>query len=259
MIALHTIRFIIFQNSLAFKPYYAIIVSMINNISLPEGLKLEKTENGLTLTDGNLSMMGDFTKMLPRLKQSNLERELLVKAARIKNPDHRITVIDATAGMGEDSLLLAAAGFNVIMFEYDPVIAALLADSLERSAKITELAPIISRMKLINGSSINFLPEYKGLADVIFLDPMFPERSKSGLIKKKFQLLQKLEKPCDDELSLLQAAIKADPVKIIIKRPLKGPYLGSIKPDYSYTGKAIRVDVLTRSSMSGGITPRNSI
>lgn len=221
---------------------------MNNTITLPEGLRLETTENGLVLTDGNLSMMGDFTKMLPRLKQSNLERELLVKAARIKNVTHTITIADATAGMGEDSLLLAAAGFNVVMFEYDPVIAALLKDTLERSAKIPELSAIVSRMKLIPSSSILSLPDLEKTADVIFLDPMFPERSKSGLIKKKFQLLQKLEKPCDDEDALLSAAIKEDPVKIIIKRPLKGPYLGNIKPDYSYNGKAIRVDVLTRTS-----------
>jgi len=216
---------------------------------LPNGLQLNITEEGLILTDGTLSMMGDFSKMFPRLKQANLEHELIVKAARIKNADHRITVVDATAGMGEDSLLLAAAGFKVKMFEYDPIISALLEDSLKRAASHPELSHIVANMELIPGSSIDGMSTLPDTIDVVYLDPMFPERNKSGLIKKKFQLLQQLEKPCDDEIGLLKAAALINPRKIIIKRPQKGPFLGGINPDYSYTGKAIRVDVLIGSNI----------
>lgn len=218
------------------------------NITLPEGLELIKTENGLTLTDGVLTMTGDFEKMLPRLKQSNLEKELLVKAVRIKNCDHTPTVVDATAGMGEDSLLLAAAKNNVKLFEYDPVIAALLSDTINRALTDNRLSEIVRRMQFIPGDSITGIKNISEPIDVIYLDPMFPERAKSGLIKKKFQLLQQLEKPCDNESELLKAAINANPVKIVIKRPLKGPYLCNLKPDYSYSGKAIRYDVLTNTS-----------
>ena len=87
----------------------------------------------------------------------------------------------------------------------------------------------------------------KGLSfhpDIVLLDPMFPGRQKSGLVKKKAQLLQKLEKPCEDEEGLLQAAVSAGPRKIVIKRPLKGPFLAGRKPDYSITGKTIRYDCL---------------
>ena len=42
--------------------------------------------------------------------------------------------VDATAGLGEDSLLLAAAGFEVTLCEADPVIAVLLEDALTRAA-----------------------------------------------------------------------------------------------------------------------------
>ena len=78
--------------------------------------------------------------------------------------------------------------------------------------------------------------------DVILLDPMFPERKKSGLIKKKFQLLQQLEQPCSDEEELMETALAARPRKIIVKRPLKGPWLAGRKPHYSLKGKAIRYD-----------------
>ena len=80
--------------------------------------------------------------------------------------------------------------------------------------------------------------------DIILLDPMFPERQKSGLVKKKFQLIHNLECPCNDEKEMLEAAMAAEPKKIIIKRPLKGPYLAGVKPSYSLTGKSIRYDCI---------------
>ena len=49
--------------------------------------------------------------------------------------DGQLRAVDATAGFGEDSLLLAAAGYNVELYEYDPVIAALLRDALRRAAR----------------------------------------------------------------------------------------------------------------------------
>lgn len=208
------------------------------------GLRLERTESCLVLTDGRLSLNADFTHMLPRLRHHNLSSELLVRAARIKRSDHPLTAIDATAGLGEDSLLLAAAGFNIVLYEYDSVIAALLSDALDRSAAVPELCDITSRMKLICGDSISAMAALTEPPDVILLDPMFPAREKSALIKKKFQLLQQLEMPCSDEERLLNAAISASPRKIVIKRPLKGPYLSGRRPDYSISGKSVRYDCI---------------
>ena len=80
--------------------------------------------------------------------------------------------------------------------------------------------------------------------DVILLDPMFPARQKSALVKKKLQMIQKLEIPCAGEAELLLAAMKAGPKKLIIKRPPKGPFLADVKPDHSITGKAVRFDCI---------------
>ncbi|MDO4615816.1 MAG: class I SAM-dependent methyltransferase [Lachnospiraceae bacterium] len=204
------------------------------------GLLLRLEDDGLSLTDGNLFMKGDLTSMLPRLKQNNLNRELLVKAAK-KNGEAPLAV-DATAGMGEDALLLAASGFRVLLFEYDPVIAALLADSLKRASEDEQLSPVVSRMTLISGDSIHGMQQLSERPAVILLDPMFPKRQKSGLIKKKFQLLQQLESPCSSEDELFGAAIAAAPGKIIVKRPAKGPFLSGKKPSYSLKGSAIRYD-----------------
>ena len=207
-------------------------------------LMLRLDADGLSLIGGELVLRGDFTRMLPRLRPGNLQRELLVRAAKMKNAGSTPTAIDATAGLGEDALLLAAAGFSVQLYEYDPVIAALLRDALRRAAELPELAEIVGRMQLFEDDSLTVLPQLPAAPDVILLDPMFPERQKSALIKKKFQLLQKLERPCGDENALVNAAIAAHPRKVVIKRPLKGPYLANRKPSYSLKGKAIRYDCL---------------
>ena len=46
------------------------------------------------------------------------------------------------------------------------------------------------------------------------------------------------------EAQLLQAALVASPRKILVKRPLKGPFLAGCRPSYSLKGKAIRYDCI---------------
>ncbi len=260
------------------------------------GLSLFMDGDALTLTDGTNTLCGDFTRMKKRLREANLRQELLVKAARIKSlqDDRKPVILDATAGLGEDSMLLAAAGHQVELYERDPVIAALLADALRRAAEDPALAEAAGRMHLHSGDSEAAMREYArrmhrettkkseiclqnkedvkaeekcaetqkrdsdqaGMngdesadaeltaIDIIYLDPMFPGRHKSGLVGKKFQLLQQLESPCADEEELMQAALAAEPAKIIIKRPVKGPYLAGRKPSYSLMGKTVRYDCL---------------
>lgn len=219
-------------------------------VPVPGQVHLRLDEAGLCLTDGRLELRGDLRTMLPRLRQDNLHRELLVKAAKLKGFSGTPIAVDATAGMGEDSLLLAASGFYVRLYEYDMVIASLLEDSLLRAREIPELADAVSRMELHMGDSISALRAMGDMSqkdsrpDVVLLDPMFPERQKSALVKKKFQLLQQLEQPCSEETALLDAAIAACPRRIVIKRPAKGPFLAGKKPSFSQGGKAVRYDCL---------------
>ena len=207
-------------------------------------LCLQLKTDGLYLERDGLSLRGDFAAMLPRLRPNALNGEMLVKAARLKGFEGTPTAVDATAGLGEDALLLAAAGFSVTLFERNPVIAALLRDALVRAAEVPELREIVGRMTLREGDSIRGLRELETPPEVILLDPMFPARRKSGLIGKKLQLLQRLEAPCADEAELLDAAIAAGPRKVVVKRPLKGPNLADRKPAYSIRGKAVRYDCI---------------
>ena len=156
-------------------------------------VELVRDEAGaLVLTDGVMRMSCDLSASLPRLRADRLGREL-VRAARVRGVDGP-TCVDCTAGLGEDSLLLAAAGFRVTMFERDPTIAALLADGLARAAADPALADVVARMRLVEGDSVAGLASLGFTPDVVYLDPMFPGRTKSAAVKKKFQLLHHLER-----------------------------------------------------------------
>lgn len=212
-------------------------------------LHLRVTGEGLALARDGMELRPDFAELLPRIKQGVIQREMLVKAARVKGVD-RPRAVDATAGLGEDGFLLAASGFDVTLCEADPVIAALLADALERAAHNPALAPVVARMHLVEGDSrvtLMGLGETPDTCpDVVYLDPMFPGRTKSAAVKKKFQLIHGLERPTDplDEDDLLRAALAARPRKIVIKRPIKGPHLAGVKPSHSIAGKAVRYDCI---------------
>lgn len=198
---------------------------------------------GVSLTGYGLSYQGDFENMLHRVTNGRLQHEMLVRAAKSDKPGRK--AIDATAGMGEDAFFLAAQGYEVTLFEQNPVIAVLLKDALRRAKKHPVLKDIASRMNLVQDNSVEGMSKLLDPVDVIYLDPMFPARQKSSLINKKLQLIQKLEPPCSEETDLFDAAISASPSKIIVKRPLKSEFLAGRKPSYTLNGKAIRYDCYT--------------
>ncbi len=209
---------------------------------------VRRADGTLALEANGMSLCGDFSAMLGRLRPHNLSREMLVRAARIRGAHNRLNAVDATAGLGEDALLLAAAGFDVVMFERDQTISALLADALARARKDVRLADIVSRMRLVEGDAVEGLAQLKGSLDVVYLDPMFPSKRKDAATNKKLQMFRMLQKPCDDEeaSALLQAALDCGSRKVIVKRPLKGPYLADVRPSHSIKGKVVRYDVVVR-------------
>lgn len=164
-----------------------------------EHLTVLFNSKGVSLTGYGLAYQGDFENMLHRVTNGRLQHEMLVRASKSEKPGRK--AIDATAGMGEDGFLLAAQGYEVTLYEQNPVIAVLLKDALRRAKKHPVLKEIAARIKL--------------------------------------------EPPCSQETDLFDAAISADPDKIIVKRPLKSDFLAGRKPSYTLSGKAIRYDCYT--------------
>lgn len=200
---------------------------------------MDKT--GLSFMAKGQELKGDFSRLLSRVTGGHLQHEILLKAAdRLGN----MKAVDATAGMGEDSFILAAGGYDVELFEHNPITAAVLSDALLRARNTPELKDIAKRMKLAEGDSKELLKKLSYNPDIIYLDPMFPEKKKSAETKKKLQMLHQIELPCEDEEELVKAAIEAKPKRIIIKRPPDGDNLAGIKPTFFITRKAVRFDCI---------------
>ena len=89
-----------------------------------EHLTVLFNSKGVSLTGYGLTYQGNFENMLHRVTNGRLQHEMLVRASKSEKPGRK--AIDATAGMGEDGFLLAAQGYEVTLYEQNPVIAVLL-------------------------------------------------------------------------------------------------------------------------------------
>jgi 16S rRNA (guanine1516-N2)-methyltransferase len=146
--------------------------------------------------------------------------------------DESPRVIDATAGMGGDAFVFATLGCEVLMIERSPIVAALLQDALERAQQVSqsadcdpELRAIIARLHLVNADGADYLLQQQPQADVIYLDPMYPEKKKSASVKKEMKALQQLLGPDMDSSRLLAAALQTAMQRVVVKRPAKAPTL----------------------------------
>ncbi|MBV9576757.1 MAG: class I SAM-dependent methyltransferase [Gammaproteobacteria bacterium] len=181
-------------------------------------------------------------KMRHRSKLASLHSELLAKALGQKPKDHPV-IIDATAGLGRDSFILAALGFHLTMLEKSPIIHLLLQDGLERASHDEVAAPIIHKLQLIPANAVDWLPSTHPKPDIIYLDPMFPERKKSALVKKEMLVLQDVLTEDLDSDQLLTTALTCATRRVVVKRPRLAPNLANLQPHFSIKGKSSRFDV----------------
>jgi len=162
-------------------------------------------------------------------------------------------IIDATAGMGGDSYVLASLGFKVQMIERSPIVAALLDDALTRAIQSldadlpAELQESIQNLSLVNANSADYLLNNQPDVDVIYMDPMYPEKKKKAAAKKEMQALQQLVGPDLDSEKLLEAALKTAKYRVVVKRP-KGAdpvycALNNIQPSSNISSPNTRYDI----------------
>ena len=193
----------------------------------------------------NSAVWIDFSsgKTAYRQKHQGKGKLPISRACGIKN-NHRPTIIDATAGLGQDAFVLAGLDCPVICIEQNPFLATLLADGLTR-AKSSELwvQNIVKRMQLQRGRAEDLLKGQS--AEVIYLDPMYPhqENKKTAKVKKGMQLFRAFPGTESDESSLLEAAIKSAIERVVVKRPDWASSIKGVKPSHQIPGKNHRYDV----------------
>lgn len=180
-------------------------------------------------------------KILYRIQHASLKKELLARAIGI-SPKERPRIIDATAGLGRDSLILAALGYEIILLERSPIIYAELKDALQRASHDKAIEPIIARMHLIHADAISWLPT-QPKADVIYLDPMFPLRQKSASVKKEMVIMQELLGTDKDTEKLLDVALSCATRRVVVKRPRLAERIAGKVPHFNLMGKSSRFDI----------------
>ena len=174
-----------------------------------------------------------------RAKNVSKNSELIARAIGCKS-NYRPRVLDATAGMGRDSFIMAKLGCDVLMQERCEPIYLLLENALNR---LYESQPELK--KTLDLQKLNSIESFDKLEtiDVIYLDPMFPSRKKSALVKKEMRLFKKLAGEDSDADSLLSYALKAKVKRVVVKRPKGAPQLNALKPSHEINSKNFRFDV----------------
>ncbi len=175
--------------------------------------------------------------------------QMIAKAVGIQ-PGVRPCVLDATAGLGRDAFVLASLGCQITLIERQPIIAALLEDGLTRAAQSIDTAEIIARMQLLTGNAITLMQQWRqAMPQVIYLDPMFPHRDKTALVKKEMRVFRPLVGDDDDAPQLLTAALALASHRVVVKRPRKAPAVVGANPSYSLEGKSSRYDIYPKRSL----------
>lgn len=214
-------------------------------------LALVIDRDGLSIAAQGMKMQPDWHAEIPRLKRASLKTEMLARATQ---SNEQPTLIDATAGLGHDSLLMAKFGAQVRLVERHPILFTLLEEAYESAKKDIFLASITDKIQLIFADSASYLEQLaqtKQSVDVVYLDPMFPQRDqnqqgqkKQAQVKKQMQLLHMLlpehgEMDLGDHL-LIEARKVAK--RVIVKRPRHAVFLNNEEPKHQWLGDACRFD-----------------
>ena len=214
-------------------------------------ISFDKEGAGLTLLNQ--------IKMKPLLLDFELlsYRQRLLRGGRQKEPVARAVmngledgalVFDATAGLGRESMILAHAGAKVVSFERQLPIWIILNDALKRaqgSRFFPFTLPVLSPIGTIKDYSLalagtdnhsltlandlnNARPE------VIYYDPMFPERENSAQVKKDMFVFQQVIGEDKDIIEFLELALELAVKRVVLKRPSYAPPLAVAGLERSY-------------------------
>ena len=181
----------------------------------------------------------DSAEFRKRLAAAGRKTELVARAVKA-TPGLR--VVDATAGLGRDGMVLAHLGCEVTLIERSRVIFLLLQDALQRAAADPALAGAVGRITLLHSDSLQLLMAGSD-AEVVYLDPMFPEKSGTAAVKGEMQYLQRFLGHDQDAGLLLRHALAGGCSRVVLKRPAKGHWQSPQEPVHVYTAKGSRFEV----------------
>ncbi len=223
-------------------------------------------ESGWYLVHGKSRIQVDFSAGANhhRRLQGGGRGQLIAKAVGLKTGNKIPTVLDATAGLGRDAFVLASLGCCVSLYERSPLVFQLLQDGLSRAAHADDVnvKAIVARMHLQSGEALSLMRQLPDdqRPDVVYLDPMFPDRRKTAAVKKDMAAFHVLLGADDDAHALLDVALEKALYRVVVKRPRNAPNLAGKRPSLVFEGDSTRFDVYTLRSLgnSNSITCASS-
>ena len=194
--------------------------------------------------ENHAKLMIDFTRgaVGHRRKFGGGRGQALSKACGLSK-GQTPSIVDATAGLGRDSFLLASLGAKVTLIERSKHMYKLLDDGIARAHDAgSPFADIISRMTLVHGDSRDVLPTLS--PDVVLVDPMHPPRGNSALVKIEMRQLREVVGADLDAFEVMQVAIYVAKKRVVLKWPLRAAPMPDLKAhSHQILGKSTRFDV----------------
>jgi 16S rRNA (guanine1516-N2)-methyltransferase len=195
----------------------------------------------------NTAILVDFVEgaLAHRRQFGGGRGQAIAKAVGLKQ-GNTPSVLDITAGLARDAYILACLGCKVTLVEQSPVLYTLIENGILRGLTEAQSVDALTNfMNLVNADSIQYMEhmDKESRPDVIYIDPMYPERKKSALVKKDMQILQHLLGKDENAGLLLKTAIKYAAKRVVVKRPIHAESVGGIKPGTSISSKKTRYDV----------------
>ena len=180
--------------------------------------------------------------ILHRLKYGKGRGQNLAKAVGMKFNKNR-NIIDATAGLGYDSFILASLGAKVTLIERSQKMHELLQNGINEGISFGgEIEKIINRMELLFGDSKDILP--KLTPEVIMIDTMYKERKKTALVKNNMRLVREIVGPDTDYIEVFEVALNCGKNRLVLKQPRYAEPIKDItKCSHQIIGKTIRYDI----------------
>ena len=211
-------------------------------------LQLVYGENVIELFDTQLdtSIHVDFIQgaLAHREQFGGGRGQAIAKAIGLKH-GKTPTVLDATAGLARDAYILATLGCKVMLVEQSPILYTLIKDGIERALASDAEHSVKNFTNLIHADSVSYIKhaDSETPPDVIYIDPMYPERKKSALVKKDMQILHKLIGNTQKEDELLEAALGYAARRVVVKRPIHAKPINGKKPSVNISSKKTRYDI----------------
>lgn len=214
-------------------------------MSLNNLYRLERIDNKLCLCKNGVGYKPLYVDFLAgknrhRRQFGGGRGQLIAKAVGLKKIEQP-TILDLTAGFGQDAYVLACLGCRVVMLERCEAMAAVLQDGLERLYASGEMSH--HQISLIMTDAATYLQQLTELPDVIYMDPMYPDTKNTALAKKEMQALRELVGDDVDARALCLQALDKARYRVVVKRPRHGAPLLDKPADVVFKGQSSRFDV----------------